>query len=59
MVLISDGISKYGMERLIKGTIYGYKQKGMTTSEIRAKVARYPISADLKAKVNYYLQTQK
>ena len=55
LVLISQAIAKYGFEALFQRVLDALIAKGMTEEEIRTKLAAYPISKDLKSRMNEHL----
>ena len=50
-VIVSKAISKYGFEKIFKGTIKGLLDKGESKESIIIKINKYPISKDLKLKL--------
>lgn len=54
-VYISQGISKYGFEKIYSKTILGLIEKGETKESIRNKISKYPISKELKLKLENLL----
>lgn len=51
IALASNGLTKYGLEKLAAAVIDGYLKQGMTREEIWAKVLSYPISKAYKRKI--------
>jgi hypothetical protein len=51
IVLISQALAKYGIEKVVMGVVAGLKAKGFTTSQIKETVNKYPISKSLKLKI--------
>jgi uncharacterized membrane protein len=51
LVLISNGLARYGFEKIFVGVINGLKKKGISKKEIKEKVEKYPISKELKQKL--------
>lgn len=58
LVLISDGITKYGFENIYKSVIKGLLQKGESKKSIFNKIEKYPISKGLKLKLKDYLENK-
>lgn len=56
MVLISKAIAEYGFEKIYIGVIAGLKEKGESKAHILAKIHGYPISKDLKRKLQELLE---
>lgn len=50
-VIIMQAISKYSFEQLYSKTIKGLLEKGETKESILNKIRKYPISKDLKRKL--------
>jgi hypothetical protein len=50
-VPISRARSKYGLEKLFARTISGFQAKGIPKDEIVQKIEGYPISRELKVKL--------
>ncbi len=49
LVLISDGLAKYGFEKIFKGVVQGLRdKKGLSQKEILDKIESYPITKNLK-----------
>ena len=55
--MISQGIAEYGFEALLEATISGLQAKGKTTAQIEKEINSYPISKELKLKIQEYLQS--
>lgn len=51
MVLVSDGIAKYGLDTIFAGVVDGLLKKGMSKAQIRKEIESYPISKSLKKKL--------
>ena len=51
LVLISDGIAKYGFEEVLKASINQMEQNGMSRVEIIRKIRSYPLTPDMKKKI--------
>jgi len=56
LVLIANGIATYGFERIYKAVIAGLVEKGFSKVDIAEKIKSYPISKDLKGKLNDLLR---
>lgn len=56
LVLISKGITKYGFEKIYEGVIEELLRKGETKASILAKIESYPISNEMKLKLQSLLQ---
>jgi len=54
-VLIMDGISKYGFEKIFEEVVQDLIRKGESKDSIKRKIEGYPISKDLKTKLNTLL----
>jgi hypothetical protein len=55
--LISKGLTDYGFEALFKGVVEELRKKGKSRSDIEREISAYPISRELKLKINDYLQS--
>jgi hypothetical protein len=55
LALISNALAKWGFERLFLATIRRLRANGTTVDEIRRKIEGYPISRDLKLKIQWHL----
>lgn len=55
LVMISKAITDYGFEVVFKAVLKKLKERGVTKQEILRKIAEYPISDDLKAKLQNYI----
>ncbi|MDO9547705.1 MAG: hypothetical protein Q7J65_01910 [Candidatus Marinimicrobia bacterium] len=51
LVLISNGIAKYGFERIYRAVLGKLKEDGLTEEEIIKKINNYPISKGMKLKL--------
>lgn len=51
LVLISDALSKYGLEKIFSGVVIELRKKGISKEEIRNKINSYLISKSLKDKL--------
>jgi uncharacterized membrane protein len=51
LVIVSDGIAKYGFEKLLKASINEMEKRGTSSTDIIRKVQSYPISPSLKKRV--------
>ncbi len=56
LVLISDGIGKYGFEKLLKASIVKMEEQGVSRQEIIRKIKGYPLTAEMKAEILRRLQ---
>jgi len=56
LVLISDGLTKFGFERIYKSVIKELLKKGETKESLMKKVKKYPISKNLKLKLKELLE---
>ena len=54
--LISEGISKYGVEAIFSAVVKELYRRGETKEQLKQKIKRYPISKDLKRKLNEYIE---
>ena len=50
--LISEGISKYGVDAIFSAVVKELYRRGETKEQLKQKIKRYPISKDLKRKLN-------
>lgn len=57
LVLISDGLSKYGFEKIYEAVVKKLIEKGETKNSIKTKINSYRISKGLKKKLNELLDT--
>ena len=48
--LISEGISKYGVDAIFSAVVKELYRRGETKEQLKQKIKRYPISKDLKSK---------
>jgi hypothetical protein len=55
--LLAKGLAKYGFERLFQATVLKLRGEGMSKEEIKRRVQAYPISAELKLKIQHYVDT--
>jgi len=55
-LIISRAISKYGFEKIYSGTIKGLLDKGESKETILLKIKKYPISKELKLKLEELLK---
>ena len=51
MVLISDALTKYGLQKLFAGVVGLLLANGMTRVQIRTEIKSIPLSKDLKRKL--------
>lgn len=51
LVLISKGLAKYGFEKIFEAVVSDLFKKGETKESILEKIKNYPISKDLKKKL--------
>lgn len=51
LVVISDGIGKYGFEKLLMASIAEMEKKGTTREEIINKIRSYPLTSEMKKKI--------
>lgn len=51
LVLMSKGLAKHGFEKIFEAVVKELLRKGETKSSILEKVQKYPISKDLKKKL--------
>lgn len=54
--LISEGISKYGVDAIFSAVVKELYRRGETKEQLKQKIKRYPISKDLKGKLNEYIE---
>lgn len=54
--LISEGISKYGVDAIFSAVVKELYRRGETKEQLKQKIKRYPISKDLKRKLNEYIE---
>lgn len=54
--LISEGISKYGVDAIFSAVVKELYRRGETKEQLKQKNKRYPISKDLKRKLNEYIE---
>ena len=54
--LISEGISKYGVDAIFSAVVNELYRRGETKEQLKQKIKRYPISKDLKRKLNEYIE---
>lgn len=54
--LISEGISKYGVDAIFSAVAKELYRRGETKEQLKQKIKRYPISKDLKRKLNEYIE---
>ena len=50
--LISEGISEFGFSKIFSSVVKQLYEQGETKDSIRKKIQEYPISKDLKRKIN-------
>lgn len=55
LVLISKGLAKHGFEKIFKAVVKNLMNKGETKKTILDKIKKYPISKDLKSKLEELL----
>jgi hypothetical protein len=51
ILLISQALAKYGIEKIVMGVVAGLKEKGLRIDQIIDTVNKYPISKSLKLKI--------
>ncbi|NLP35653.1 MAG: hypothetical protein GX359_10790 [Clostridiales bacterium] len=51
LVVISDGLAKYGFEKLLIASVKEMERRGVPRSRIIAKIRKYPISLGMKNKI--------
>jgi len=56
MVLISHALAKYGFRKIFEACVRRFEAQGMSKEEILRRIARYPISKDLKLRISQLLQ---
>ncbi len=54
--LISKGLAEYGFEQIFQAVVDELHKKGKSKLDIEKEVDSYPISKDLKLKINDYLR---
>ena len=54
--LISEGISKYGVDAIFSAVVKELYRRGETKEQLKQKIKRYQISKDLKRKLNEYIE---
>lgn len=54
--LISEGISKYEVDAIFSAVVKELYRRGETKEQLKQKIKRYPISKDLKRKLNEYIE---
>ena len=54
--LISEGILKYGVDAIFSAVVKELYRRGETKEQLKQKIKRYPISKDLKRKLNEYIE---
>ena len=54
--LISEGISKYGVDAIFSAVVKELYRRGETKEQLKQKIKRYTISKDLKRKLNEYIE---
>jgi len=57
LVLISNGLSKYGFEKIYEAVVNKLIEKGETKKSIKTKINSYPISNGLKRKLRELLDS--
>ncbi|MGJ3248449.1 MAG: hypothetical protein ACFE0I_20500 [Elainellaceae cyanobacterium] len=55
--LISKGLADYGFEAIFKATVEELRKKGKSKADIEQEINSYPISRDLKLKIQDYLRS--
>ena len=53
--LISQGLSEYGIENLFQGVVIQLREQGKSKDDIRNEISKYPISKELRLKIEDYL----
>lgn len=53
--LISEGIAKYSVDAIVSAVVKELYKRGETKESIKEKINKYPISKDLKRKLNEIL----
>ena len=56
LMYISRGLSAYGLERIFQGVIERFREEGMTRMGVISKIQNYPLTADLKRRLIYYIE---
>ena len=54
--LISEGISKYGVDAIFSAVVKELYRRGETKEQLKQKIKRYPISKESKRKLNEYIE---
>lgn len=57
--LLSEGISKYGVDAIFSAVVKELYKRGETKDSILKKIKKYPISKDLKRKLTEYIENVK
>lgn len=55
ILLISQGISEFGIDAIFMAVVNELYRRGETKDSILSKVSKYPISKSLKAKIRFHL----
>lgn len=56
--LISEGIAKYSVDAIVSAVVKELYKRGETKESIKEKINKYPISKDLKRKLNEILANE-
>ena len=56
--LISEGIAKYSVDAIVSAVVKELYKRGETKGSIKEKINKYPISKDLKRKLNEILTNE-
>jgi hypothetical protein len=59
LLLISKAITEFGTEKIYAAVIQGLFDKGMTKTEIRVELRKYPIGADLRSVLEDQIKATK
>ncbi|MGN1184264.1 MAG: hypothetical protein ACI4R7_03445 [Oliverpabstia sp.] len=54
--LVSEGIAKYGVDAIFSAVVKELYKRGETKESIQNKIKKYPVSKDLKRKLNESLE---
>lgn len=57
IALITDALSEYGLDALVKAVITELYVQGETKDSLLAKIEKYPISQSLKLKLKDYIRS--
>lgn len=58
LALISQGLTEYGFETIFRGVVDKLIKQGMSLEEIQKQVNKYPISKQLKQKIQEYIKEE-